>query len=88
MQYHVTTENIVRPKLISQQNMLIDGKDIFLDCETWLWKFQMAIKINKKLLKKPNTKISQFNFYTEMDQGSAAVNDILFIDVKSSLRLI
>lgn len=48
----------------------------------------MAIKINKKLLKKPNTKISQFNFYTEMDQGSAAVNDILFIDVKSSLRLI
>lgn len=34
LQYHVTTENIVRPKLISQQNMLIDGKDIFLDCET------------------------------------------------------
>lgn len=39
----------------------------------------MAIKIN--------TKISQFNFYTEMDQGSAAVNDSLFIDVKSSLGL-
>lgn len=39
----------------------------------------MAIKIN--------TKISQFNFYTERDQGSAAVNDSLFIDVKSSLGL-
>lgn len=48
----------------------------------------MAIKIKKKVIDTPNTKISQFNFYTEMDQGSAAVNDILFIDVKPSLRLI
>lgn len=64
LQYHITTENIVRPKLTSQQNMLIDGKYILLNCETYLCRFQKP-KVTDK------SKIS----YTEMDQGFAAVND-------------